>query len=76
MLKAVVFCDYVSVIKWFVMSHTKLCHCAYADFSIHQTAVGHDHKEKVAAHASVLDTKKGFGGKFGVQTDRVDKVRR
>lgn len=32
--------------------------------------------EKVAAHASVVDTKKGFGGKFGVQTDRVDKVSR
>ena len=39
-----------------------------------QAAVGHDHIEKVEAHASVTDNKKGFGGKFGVMSDRVDKV--
>ncbi|KAF6033786.1 CTTN [Bugula neritina] len=38
-----------------------------------KAAVGHDHQEKVAQHASVTDTSKGFGGKFGVQKDRVDK---
>lgn len=41
-----------------------------------QAAVGHDHVEKLADHASVTDNKKGFGGKFGVQKDRVDQVRR
>jgi len=46
----------------------------YSPLRFTQAAVGHDHIEKVAAHASVTDTKKGFGGKFGVQTDRVDKV--
>lgn len=45
------------------------------DVTVHiQAAVGHDHVEKLTAHASVTDTKTGFGGKFGVQKDRVDQV--
>ena len=38
-----------------------------------QSAVGWDHVEKAAKHDSQKDYKTGFGGKFGVQTDRVDK---
>ena len=38
-----------------------------------QGAVGHDYHSKLAAHASQLDAAKGFGGKYGVQKDRVDK---
>lgn len=30
--------------------------------------------EELSAHGSQVDAKKGFGGKFGVQKDRVDKV--
>ena len=51
-----------------------MCVCVDVHLCDTQAAVGHDHVEKVAQHASVTDTKKGFGGKFGVQTDRVDKV--
>ena len=40
-----------------------------------QSAVGWDHQEKLAQHNSQTDHAKGFGGKFGVQKDRVDKVR-
>ena len=36
-----------------------------------QQKAGPSHR-KVDAHASQLDHKKGFGGKFGVETDRVD----
>lgn len=32
-----------------------------------------DHKEKIEKHASQKDYVAGFGGKFGVQTDRQDK---
>ena len=39
-----------------------------------KSAVGHDYIAKVEKHASQIDGAKGFGGKFGVQTDRVDKV--
>lgn len=39
-----------------------------------KSAVGHDYVAKVEKHASQTDSTKGFGGKFGVQTDRVDKV--
>ena len=38
-----------------------------------QSAVGWDHLEQVPKHVSQKDYKTGFGGKFGVQTDRVDK---
>lgn len=30
--------------------------------------------KKSGAHASQVDAAKGFGGKYGVQEDRVDKV--
>lgn len=40
-----------------------------------KSAVGHDYVAKVEKHGSQTDAAKGFGGKFGVQTDRVDKVR-
>jgi cortactin len=38
------------------------------------SALGHDYIPKVEKHASQKDYNTGFGGKFGVQTDRVDKV--
>lgn len=38
-------------------------------------AVGHDYIAKVEKHVSQRDYSTGFGGKFGVQTDRQDKVR-
>ena len=41
-----------------------------------KSAVGHDYVAKVEKHASQTDAAKGFGGKFGVQSDRVDKVTR
>ena len=39
-----------------------------------QTAMDHDYHEKLSKHASQTDAAKGFGGKYGVQTDRKDKV--
>ena len=39
-----------------------------------QSALGWDHQSELSAHASQTDAKKGFGGRFGVQTDRQDKV--
>ena len=39
-----------------------------------QAAVGWDYQEKLAQHESQTDAKKGFGGKYGVQKDRQDKV--
>lgn len=41
-----------------------------------QAALGHDYVADVEQHSSQKDAAKGFGGKFGVQKDRVDKVRR
>ena len=38
-----------------------------------QSAQSHEFIEKVAKHGSQTDAAKGFGGKFGVQSDRVDK---
>ena len=35
--------------------------------------MGWDHKEVVQKHESQKDYSKGFGGKFGVQSDRKDK---
>ena len=40
-----------------------------------QSAVGWDYQEKLAQHTSQSDGSKGFGGKYGVQKDRVDEVR-
>lgn len=39
-----------------------------------KSAVGHDYIAKIEKHASQTDAAVGFGGKFGVQSDRVDKV--
>ena len=39
-----------------------------------QSAVGHDYQTDLSKHSSQVDTAKGFGGKFGVQKDRVDKA--
>lgn len=35
--------------------------------------MGWDHHEAPQKHESQIDHKVGFGGKFGVQTDRMDK---
>lgn len=40
-----------------------------------QVALGHDYVADVEQHSSQKDASKGFGGKFGVQKDRVDRVR-
>lgn len=40
-----------------------------------QAALGHDYVADVEQHSSQKDASKGFGGKFGVQKDRVDRVR-
>lgn len=34
--------------------------------------MGWDHHEQSSHHPSQVDYSKGFGGKFGLQTDRVD----
>lgn len=64
---------------WFVFSllfrsHHIHMHIHKCTFSI-QVAVGHDYVAQVEQHSSQKDAAKGFGGKFGVQKDRVDKVR-
>ena len=41
-----------------------------------QSALGWDHQSELSAHESQTDAKKGFGGQFGVQRDRQDKVRK
>ena len=40
-----------------------------------QAAVGADYQADLSKHGSQTDAAKGFGGKFGVQSDRKDKVR-
>lgn len=40
---------------------------------IFQSALSWEHKEAPQKHASQKDYSSGFGGKFGVQTDRQDK---
>ncbi|XP_042315567.1 src substrate protein p85-like, partial [Sceloporus undulatus] len=42
-------------------------------FSLFQSAVGHEYQSKLSKHCSQVDSVKGFGGKFGVQVDRVDQ---
>lgn len=39
-----------------------------------QVALGNDYVAQVDKHSSQKDASKGFGGKFGVEKDRVDKV--
>ena len=36
--------------------------------------MGHDFVAQVEQHSSQTDAAQGFGGKFGVQKDRMDKV--
>uniref|UniRef100_G1RI24 Src substrate cortactin n=1 Tax=Nomascus leucogenys TaxID=61853 RepID=G1RI24_NOMLE len=36
-------------------------------------AVGHEYQSKLSKHCSQVDSVRGFGGKFGVQMDRVDQ---
>ena len=36
--------------------------------------MGHDFVAQVEQHSSQTDAARGFGGKFGVQKDRMDKV--
>ena len=43
-------------------------------FCVFQSALGWDHQSELAKHASQTDAAKGFGGKYGVQKDRKDKV--
>ena len=38
------------------------------------SALGWDHQAELSKHESQTDAKKGFGGQFGVQKDRQDKV--
>ena len=44
-------------------------------FPFFQSAVGFDYKENLAKHKSQTDAAKGFGGKYGVQKENVDKVK-
>lgn len=39
-----------------------------------QSAVGWEYKTDLSKHGSQTDAAKGFGGRYGVQTDRQDKV--
>lgn len=39
-----------------------------------QSAVGSNYVADVEKHSSQTDAAKGFGGKYGVQKDRQDKV--
>ena len=45
-----------------------------SNYRMDKSAVGHDYIAKVEKHESQTDHSKGFGGKFGVQKDRVDRV--
>ena len=47
--------------------------CNFMLFFI-QSAVGSDYVANVEKHSSQTDAAKGFGGKYGVQKDRQDKV--
>lgn len=50
--------------------------CLNGCVSAVQVALGSDYVAEVEKHSSQKDAAKGFGGKYGVQKDRVDKVRR
>ena len=39
-----------------------------------QSAAGWDYQSDLSKHESQTDASKGFGGKYGVQADRQDKV--
>ena len=48
------------------------CFCVFG--CCNQSAVGADYQADLSKHASQTDAAKGFGGKYGVQSDRKDKV--
>ena len=39
-----------------------------------QSAVGWEYQTELSKHGSQTDAAKGFGGRYGVQTDRQDEV--
>lgn len=49
--------------------------CARLCLRPSQSAVGHEYQSQLSKHCSQVDSVRGFGGKFGVQMDRVDQVR-
>lgn len=55
------------------MPHWAWVHNAASLFFV-QSAVGHEYQSKLSKHCSQVDSVRGFGGKFGVQMDRVDQV--
>lgn len=54
--------------------HPRMLRSGWLLVSAVQAAMGHDYVAQVEQHSSQKDMAKGFGGKFGVQKDRVDKV--
>ena len=42
--------------------------------SLPQSAVGWEYQAELSKHESQTDAAKGFGGKYGIQADRQDKV--
>lgn len=59
-------------IIWFLYGHFSLVTHSILDFS--QSAVGHEYVAEVEKHSSQTDSARGFGGKYGVEKDRADKV--
>lgn len=60
----------------FCRHHVQQVEFVHKCISSVQVALGHDYVAQVEQHSSQKDAAKGFGGKFGVLKDRVDKVRR
>lgn len=46
----------------------------HSDLDFSQSAVGHEYIAEVEKHSSQTDAARGFGGKYGVEKDRADKV--
>lgn len=46
----------------------------YSILCLLQSAVGWEYQTELSKHGSQTDAAKGFGGRYGVQTDRQDKV--
>ena len=49
------------------------CTC-HAVLCLLQSAVGWEYQTELSKHGSQTDAAKGFGGRYGVQTDRQDEV--
>lgn len=62
----------LSLIILFFHGHFYLLTHSDLDFS--QSAVGHEYVAEVEKHSSQTDAARGFGGKYGVEKDRADKV--